>query len=174
MRIKEIFAKNIPPVKFIAVADLSDIVVFAGPNGVGKTRFMAWLLSMFSNPRSNPDQWLILEATSKNERAEWGQDTIDTRNGEDLNKLRSTLQRNRRRAHVESSVLNFDSDRSITQVRPFEFTWDYQDPFEEIIGWQLGLGTLTNRFQDTVHSIFRKIRSRRESIAVAVERLIRA
>jgi hypothetical protein len=40
-----------------------------------------------------------------------------------------------------------------------------------MVGWDLGFSHLKNRFQDTIHSIFRKKRSRRESIAREVERL---
>jgi hypothetical protein len=70
-------------------------------------------------------------------------------------------------------VLNFKSDRSITQVAPYQFTWDFQDPFSEELSWQFGFNNLSSRFQDTVHSIFRKIRSRRESIAIKAEELIK-
>jgi hypothetical protein len=37
MRINEITATNVPPVKSFFVAGLSDVVVLAGANGVGKT-----------------------------------------------------------------------------------------------------------------------------------------
>jgi len=38
MRIKSITAKNVPPVKLFQTGDLSDIIIIAGPNGVGKSR----------------------------------------------------------------------------------------------------------------------------------------
>jgi predicted ATP-dependent endonuclease of OLD family len=174
MRIKAIHAKNIQPIRFIEVGDLSDVVVLAGPNGVGKTRLLKWLLQFFQNFPSTSEQWIQVEATSTEERTQWGQHVLDTRQQNDIQKLRQTLQQNRRRAQHESSVLNFESDRSITQVQPYQFTWDYQDPFIENIAWTLGFNNLSSRFQDTIHSIFRKIRSRRESIAEKAEQLIKA
>jgi hypothetical protein len=83
------------------------------------------------------------------------------------------LQKNRRRAGQTSGVLNFESNRSITQIQPYNFNWNTADPFEEMVGWSLGLSGLSSRFTDTVHSIFRKVRSRRETIALTVEKLIR-
>lgn len=40
MRISEIYASDIPPVKLFSADQLSDVVVLAGPNGVGKTRLI--------------------------------------------------------------------------------------------------------------------------------------
>jgi predicted ATPase len=173
VRIKSIHASNIQPIKLLGVSDLSDIVVFAGPNGVGKTRLLAWLLEFFQNPRADQSQWLQVEATCAAERTQWGKTILDTRNGQDVQILRSTLQTNRKRGKYESTVLNFDSDRLITQITPLQYTWDYQDPFLEEVGWNTGFNSLRARFVDTVHSIFRKVRSRREAIALSVEELIR-
>jgi hypothetical protein len=38
----------------------------------------------------------------------------------------------------------------------------------------MGMSNMTARFQDVLHSIFRKIRSRRESIALHYEQLVKA
>jgi len=172
MRILSIHASNIQPIQAIAMDDLSDVVVLAGPNGVGKTRFLSWLLNFFQNPVPNPTQWLILEATNEAEKLVWKKNVIDTRELGDIALLRQTLQKNRRRAGHSSSVLNFESNRSIIQIQPFNFTWDYADPFSEDINWSLGFNSLASRFNDTVHSIFRKVRSRREALALRAEELI--
>jgi len=50
MRIRSIHAANVPPVGLFSVDDLSDVVVLAGPNGVGKTRLVESILSAFRNP----------------------------------------------------------------------------------------------------------------------------
>jgi hypothetical protein len=173
VRIKTIFAKDIVPIKHLHVDDLSDVVVFAGPNGVGKTRFITWLLQFFQNLPSSQTGWLLVEATCPDELNAWGKKVLDTRDQNDANKLRVTLQKQRRRSAIASSVLNFESNRSITTVQPYQFSWDFTDPFEEQVGWNYGFGALSSRFSDTVHSIFRKVRSRREAIALTVEKLIK-
>ncbi|MFZ3064094.1 MAG: ATP-binding protein [Nitrospirota bacterium] len=179
MRLNAIHAANVNPVKLFSVHDLSDVVVFAGPNGVGKTRLVETTLAAFQNPNSyraagpQPNLRLIIEATSPTEKQEWGKDLLDTADSNDAQILTRTLQKGRRRSNWQSSVLNFESDRTILQIQPYQFTWDYQNPFEEGVGWNVSFTGLKGRFQDTLHSIFRTVRSRRESIALRFEELSR-
>jgi AAA domain, putative AbiEii toxin, Type IV TA system len=117
----------------------------------------------------------MVEATANSEKAAWGKQVLDTRHQQDATLLTQTLQRaGRTRADTKSSLLNFESDRKITNIQPFQFSWDYADPFLEDVGWNYGFNTLTSRFSDTVHSIFRKVRSRREKISLRIEELMRA
>lgn len=143
MRLIAFHAENIQPVKLVEADGLSDVVVLAGPNGVGKSRFLQWLLNQFQNPASNAQNWIVVEATSETERAEWGKTQIDTRNAQDAGRLQITLQRGgRKRADTKSSLLNFESDRKITNVQPYQFSWDYADPFLEDVGWNYGFNTV--------------------------------
>jgi predicted ATPase len=179
MRLRAIRAANVNPVKLFSVDSLSDVVVLAGPNGVGKTRLVEAMLASFRNPStyrggaSQPSLQLIVEATNPAERKEWGKESLDTAIQVDAQKLVLTLQKTRRRSNWQSSVLNFESDRTILQVQPYNFSWDYRDPFEEGVGWEVSFSRLRDRFQDTMHSIFRTVRSRRESIALRIEELVR-
>ncbi|MFY9610528.1 MAG: hypothetical protein WAU45_18200 [Blastocatellia bacterium] len=77
------------------------------------------------------------------------------------------------RTKWESSVIQFESDRTNQQIQPYPFTWDIIDPWEEIIGWEYSFNLLKNRFQDTLHSLFRKVQSRRNEIAQTAEALIK-
>jgi predicted ATPase len=172
MRIKSISVVDILPVKIFQVTNLSDIVVIAGANGVGKTRLIQGILNFFQLPSANGNVKLNIEATCPQERTDWDKQILDTSNQGDVQKLIGTLHKSHRRSEWQSNVINFESDRSITQIQPFNFTWDYQDPWDEMIGWNHCFSGLKGRFQDTLHSIFRKIRSRRESISIRVETLI--
>ncbi len=173
MRLKEIDAKNIPPVKRFRVDELADVIVLAGPNGVGKTKLIEGLLQYFQSPSPNQDRRLLIEATSAAERADWGKEILDTSVAEDSQKLLVALQKSKRRSYWESSVLNFESDRSIQKINPYNFSWDAADPFLEVLGWNVGFGKLRDRFQDTLHSLFRKVRSRREQISAKAEELFK-
>ncbi len=173
MRLKKIDVKNILPVKNFCVDELSDIVVIAGPNGVGKTRLINGLLVFFQDPNTNPNVHLIVEATSDEERTDWGKKVLDTNISEEALKLRVTLQKTRRRTKWRSSVINFESDRTIQKIKPYAFAWNVPDPDDEQIGWNTTFNGLTNRFQDTLHSIFRKVHSRRDKIASKAEKLIK-
>lgn len=173
MRIREIFAKDIMPIRFLHVSELSDVVVIAGPNGVGKTRFINWLISFIQGLPSKETQYICFEATSAEERKLWGTDILDTRKPADVAKLRPVLQRKRQRGQNTSSLLHFESNRAITQIKPYAFTFDSFDPFTEEVDWKIGYGSLSGRFQDTINSMFRKIQSRKDSISARADALFK-
>lgn len=165
MRLKEIRVAGQPPIQLFDVSNLSDVIVIAGRNGVGKTRLMQTLVSAFRTGRPSPTVRLIIEATSATEKQRWGKPVIDTTVAEDCQHLVRSLQSHRLRGSWKSSVLQFESDRTISQVNPYAFTWDDADPWTEAWGWDGTFNGLRHRWQDTLHSIFRKVRSLDAQIA---------
>jgi len=148
LRISSIEAQDVPPVRFFVAANLSDVVVLAGPNGEGKTRLLQSLIQLFRSPAGQRNIRLSIEATSDSERAAWGKAVLDTAIVADAQLLTQTLQATRRRANWKSSVIQFESDRTIQQIRPFSFTWEFGDPWEENYGWEGTFGGLRSRFED--------------------------
>ena len=140
-------------------------MVIAGPNGVGKTRLIQGLLNFFQQPTEASSVGMTLEATCEQEEILWKKKTLDTNSSNDCKLVRATLQKPQRRNQYRSSVLNFESDRSVRNVRPYQFTWDITDPLEEDVGWNLGLGFLRDRFQDVQDTIFRRVESQRRNIS---------
>ncbi len=173
MRIAAIEAQDVPPVRLFSAEKLSDVVVLAGPNGVGKTRLLQSLIQLFRSPTGQRNIRLSIEATSESERAAWGQPSLDTSQPDDARRLTQTLQATRRRANWKSSVIQFESDRTIQQIRPFSFTWELGDPWEENYTWEGTFAGLRSRFEDTIRSIFRKVQSRRDRIGRTVEEALR-
>lgn len=53
MKIKSITLKNVPPIKNFQIDNLSDLVVIAGTNGVGKTRLIESILGYLQGVRAN-------------------------------------------------------------------------------------------------------------------------
>ena len=174
MRLFEIFAREIKPIRVAHIQDLSDTVVIAGPNGVGKTRLIGRLLQYIQNPQLDPNFAVRIHATNSAETSDWNKTELNTRDAHDIRLLLTTIQKNRRRSNFTSSFLNFESNRVIQQVATFNWDWNFGDPFTEEIGWNFGMTNMTTRFQDMLHSIFRKIRSRREAIALHYEELLKA
>jgi predicted ATPase len=152
------------PVKQFNVEDLSDLVVIAGPNGVGKTRLVSGLLAHFRNTAQHNVHFQI-EATDESETSAWGKGSLDTSNAVDLQSLRAMLQQNKSRRNFKSSVLYYESNRSIQNIKPLTFQFEYADPYEEKVGWDLSFKGLANRWQDTQHAIFKKIQSQKVAIA---------
>ena len=159
MKIKSITLKNVPPIKNFQIDNLSDLVVIAGTNGVGKTRLIKSILQYLQGGAiANPVRFII-KATSDTEKQIWKKDTLDTIQGSDHQLLIQTLQKNKKRKNFKSSVLNYDSNRSMINIQPMPFSFDIPDPDEEEVGWNKSFESLSYRFQDTQHAIFKKIRS---------------
>jgi hypothetical protein len=113
-----------------------------------------------------------MHATTEEELQDWGKKDLDTADQKDAMRLQGILQKGRRRTKWRSSVINFESDRSIQKITPYPFSWDFQDPYEEKVGWNSTFGGLRSRFLDTLHSIFRKVQSQRDHIAKRAEELM--
>lgn len=165
MRLESIYATDLVPIKRFEATGLSDVVVLAGPNGIGKTRFIQKLVNHLQAGGVNPKFRVLLQPTSIEEKNQWGESHIDTSTPSGLQKLQKTLHKNRRRGNWRSSILNFESDRSIQNVTSFNFSWDMKDPYEEEVGWNYGFGFMRDRFNDTVHSLFRLIEHQKRQIA---------
>lgn len=163
MRIKTIYVQDVPPVQNFCAEELTDLVVIAGPNGVGKTRLIDAFINAFQNQFHSVNTHFVIEATTSDERSLWPTSELQTRISSDARALISTLEQNKRRRNFRSSILHYESNRSLTKIKPLQFQFDMEDPWEESVPWYFG--GLSSRWQDTQHAIFRKIHSQRTSIA---------
>ena len=164
MRIQSIEVSGVMPVTKFNADNLSDVVVIAGGNGVGKTRLVQSLITGLSNVRANVR--LVVHATCESESNAWGKDVLDlSQSSSDIKKFVETIGKAKQRGQVSSAVLNFESDRSIQPVKPVPFAWEMPDPDKEMVSNSLLVGGLKGRFQDTLHAIFRKIQVQKTSIA---------
>ncbi len=91
MKLKLIEARHIPPINQFYVDNLSNVVVLAGHNGVGKTRLTQGFLQALRHPSNYPNIRFVIEATTKQESTQWGKSTLDTALAEDHQKLLQTL-----------------------------------------------------------------------------------
>ena len=164
MRVRSFEVKNVGPLSLVSVSELSNVVVLAGPNGVGKTQIDNALLQLAQNPIPSPI-WMTVEATNEEELKRWGKGLLDTRLAQDATTLRTYLQRNQRRNRYQGSFLNFDSDRAIRNVQQYGFSWNIGDPLAEDLGWNIGFQPLQNRYNDVRHSLFRLVEAQRREIA---------
>jgi energy-coupling factor transporter ATP-binding protein EcfA2 len=165
MKIDSISIAENPPIGNLEVSGLSNVVVFAGPNGVGKTRLIDALLNTLRNPGSNTKSRIVVSATSEAERASWGSSSLDTRVTTDANRLRSVIQRNQQRGKWRSSAYYFDSTRQFSQVGQPSWSWEFLDPTIEQVGWDFAFTPFRNRYQDTIHAIYRMLGHHRNEIA---------
>ena len=166
MRLKSLTVRNCPPIQRFEIDDLSDVIVIAGPNGVGKTRLLQRVIQHLRGASPSPDLSGTIEATSPEERETWGgKHELDMSSASDLPLLQQTLQVNRLKRKLRSSLVNFESDRTIQTIQPFTFTWAIADPDEETVSWDTSFNPMRDRFQDTVHSLFKMIEIQKKGIA---------
>ena len=163
MRIKNIAVRNAPPIENFEIAELSDLVVIAGANGAGKTRLVSHILQSFQNDKI-PDVSFTVQATNSDERTFLGTREVVSTNGTQRQKLQQLLQQNRQRRNFKSGILYFESDRSVSQVKPLAFQFEYNDPYTENIGWNIPMQPLKSRWQDTQHAIFKKVLTLRSTL----------
>ena len=171
MRLTSLHLRSVPPVRRFDVAELSDIVVIAGPNGVGKTRLVQAVLDHLRGGGVNPNVGGTIRATCTEEKDQWGKSDLDLSLAEDMQKLHNTLAVGRRRRNWQSSLINFESDRTVRNLQPFPFSFDMADPSEEQVGWETTFTPLSDRYQDTVHSMHRMVEAQRRGIASSAVRL---
>jgi hypothetical protein len=76
MRITSFELTDVGPLKRISVQDMADVVVFAGPNGVGKTHINTALIAFAQNPGSFANVHMRIEATCDEERLRWGNQAL--------------------------------------------------------------------------------------------------
>jgi predicted ATPase len=165
VRLASVTVRNALPVRRFEVAELADVVVLAGPNGVGKTRLLEAIIARLRGD-GQPEVQATVQATTDAETSAWGgKAELDLADANDTQLLLQTLQAARRRKNLSSSLVNFESDRTIQPLQPLQFTWDMQDPDEEEVAWHTTFGFMRDRFQDTVHAMFRMIETRKQLIA---------
>lgn len=175
MKLVEFQLRNLPPISLVDARDLTEVVVLAGPNGVGKTRTLTALLGHFQNPSAQSNIRVKVAATSVTEREQWkGLSDLDTAVVDQAKILSTYLRRQQKRGGLRGGVLNFDSSRSFENIAPYAWSWDFQDPFQEQIGWEHSFQPVRNRFQDVIHSMLRKVRSHKEGISDRAIELMQA
>ena len=173
MKIKSIKVSGCPPVTKFHADNLSDVVVIAGGNGIGKTRLFQRILSGLQGNMEGVA--LAIEATCDDERKLWGKPILDVASysPRDVEILFSALMSGKMRKNLKGSVLNFESNRTIEQVKPFTWSPDFPDPDNEAVAPGLLFSGLQNRFQDTQHTILKKVQVYNNRIALTVKSEVR-
>lgn len=169
MRIVNFSVKDFPPIQNFVVNGVSDLIVIAGPNGVGKSRLAAALLQSFHGVSAHTS--ITIEPTNDVERERFQSSSLDMSNQSDFSKLASLLHQNRRRRNFNSAVLYYESTRSVQRVQPLTFSFEFNDPWDEEVSWSMSMDGLSGRWTDTQHAIFKKIHSQRTSLGVRAQQL---
>ena len=113
MRIKELNIKDWQVVRQADFLGLSDFVVIAGPNGVGKTKIKEAIVHIFQNGGNPPPgSKVILEATNDEERNTWKTNEFLLPQGF----FSSIFNKQDKRLKTKSKIIQIDSNRNIDSV----------------------------------------------------------
>lgn len=154
MRIKELHLNKWQVIREASFQDLSDFVVIAGPNGVGKTKIKEAIVHIFKNSGNPPaGSKVVLEATNLDEISAWTSKEITLPQS---NWWQYSNKKNKR-LKTKSRLIQIDSNRSVESLNFQQMTFQsIGDPEEEEVAYTYGFDNVKNRFQDictTLHRI---------------------
>jgi recombinational DNA repair ATPase RecF len=147
MRIKELKLQDWRVVRQADFEELSDFVVIAGPNGVGKTKIKEAIVHIFQNGGNPPEgSKVILEATNNEELAVWGTSELQLPEP----KFWGFFSKNNKRLKTKSRLIQIDSNRVVDAVNFNQLTFQaIGDPEQEEVGFAYGFDNVKNRFADS-------------------------
>lgn len=153
MRLKELRLKNWQVIREADFIDLSDFVVIAGPNGVGKTKVKEAIVHIFQNNGNPPNgSKVVLEATNEAERSAWKKNEVTLPE----NAFWSFMGTNNKRLKTKSRLIQIDSNRSVESLNFQQLTFQaIGDPEQEEVGYNYGFNNVKDRFKDICNTLHR-------------------
>ena len=153
MRIKELNLNNWTVIRQADFHNLSDFIVIAGPNGVGKTKIKEAIVYIFqNNGNPPPGSKVVLEATNDEERTAWGSSEISLPQAAMWN----FFAKNNKRLKTKSRLIQIDSNRVVENVSFQQLTFQaIGDPEHEEVGYNYGFNNVRDRFKDICSTLHR-------------------
>jgi|GEM_PF-5801141 len=153
MRIKELHLLKWAVVRQADFEDLSNFVVVAGPNGVGKTKIKEAIVHIFqNNGNPPPGSTVVLEATNDDERAAWGAKDISL----PQQNFWGFFSKNNKRLKTKSRLIQIDSNRTVESVSFQQLTFQaIGDPEQEEVSYNYGFNNVKDRFADICRTLHR-------------------
>lgn len=153
MKIKKLLLKNWSVIREAAFDQLGDLVVIAGPNGVGKTKVKDAIVYIFQNSGNPPPNCsVILEATSPDEVKAWGEEEVALPQGF----WTSFFNTQQKRLNTKSRIIQIDANRNIDTVSFQQLTFgQIGNPEEEAVDFNYGVNNVKNRFTDICRTLHR-------------------
>lgn len=164
MRIQQLAAANLVPLRQVEFVDLSSPVIIAGANGSGKTRLKEAISDTFRSPTS-PRVSITIQATRKQESTTWGQNVLEVVQGTAHTALQQYMNTRTRGGTYVGTVIQIDSDRSVQPVKFTPITYSTPDPDDEEISYTYYLSPFTSRWPQLVNKIHQKAANRDKKIA---------
>lgn len=168
MRITELRAHSIPPIRQFDISGMGSVVIIAGANGSGKTRLKKAIINTFRSPQS-PQVGLRIASTRQEETSAWEQQALLIEPGTQNPKLLEYMNTRTRGGTYAGSVIQVDSDRSVKSVSFATIAYATPDPDDADINYTYYLNPFDTRWNDLVNKIYQKAAARDRKIAQFVK-----
>ncbi len=155
MKIESLEIQDYPPIKNLKIDGLGNMVIIAGANGSGKTRLKEALVQAL---QGNPIMGLKIKATRDDEKAHFGNEFIEVKQGQQ-NPILNKYMHSRRfgRGQYVGSLVQVDSDRNIQTIKYNPVSWQIGDPDDQDTPSTFYYQNFTNRWQDFMDYIHKKV-----------------
>jgi ABC-type cobalamin/Fe3+-siderophores transport system ATPase subunit len=153
MRIKNLYINDWNVIREANFENLGDLVVIAGPNGVGKTQIKNAICHIFQNNGNPPPNCRVtLQATNQSERDAWKKEDFSL----PFQSFWGFFSQETKKIKTKSRLIQIDADRTIDTIKFKQLTFDQiGDPENEVIGYDYGFSSVKNRFIDICKTLHR-------------------
>lgn len=165
MKIESISAIDLPPIKHLDVDNLGTMIIIAGANGSGKTRFKEAIITALRSPQNPSPISFVLASTRPEEKRSWNADRLPIQRGASNQVLTNYMSSRTRGGTYTGTVIQISSNRSITNVNFQQLFLNTPDPDDLEIDSTFYLSPFSNRWGDIVNKIFQKVATRKNNIA---------
>lgn len=154
MKIQKLHLKDFEVIRDIELDNLSNFVVIAGPNGVGKTKIKDAICFIFQNNGNPPSgSSVVLEATNQEESSNWGSDAIELPN----NSFWSFFSKRRRKIKTQARLIQIDSGRQIESIQFQQINFSQiGNPEDEEVENNYSYQKIRERFTDVCNTLHRE------------------
>lgn len=158
--------KDFPPIKNFKMENLGDIVIIAGANGSGKSRLKEAIVGTL---QGGNQMSVSLLATREKEKEDFGGDTLIAAQGIKNQTLERYMQKRRfGRGQYVGSLVQIDSQRNIQTTQYQQVSWQVSDPDDVETPSTFYYQNFTNRWQDFMNYIHKKVAAYQNQLATEV------
>ncbi|MFH1652710.1 MAG: AAA family ATPase [Pseudomonadota bacterium] len=166
MKIKSLEINDFSPIKHLKIDDMGDVVIIAGANGSGKTRLKEAIVNTL---QGETQMSLSIEATREKEKEHFGDSVINIVQGSINPKIVTYMKkRSFGRGQYVGSLVQIDSDRNIQTIKYQQVSWQVTDPDDQETKNNFYCQNFTNRWQDFMDYIHRKVAAYQNQLATEV------
>ena len=166
MRIEHVKAENLPPLRFVEIENMSDIVIIAGANGSGKTTLRQAIVSTLrSENAKKANVWIEVSATKEDELDRWKTSCLEFQPGTTNQVMNAYLKAKTKSEQYLGNLIQVPSDRSVHDLKFSNLDLSANDPDDAEFPNNYYVQSFKTRWQSIVQALHAKAANRNHKIA---------